>query len=361
MIEKIRLIVESLGYPFFFGTRDEVYAYINRVRTCVAVYRQGNATGASQSLVFKFKGEHPQKMYYDVFAELKKVLTIGVQRTFFYDDLLEVRCPVMAKTYTGGGSRPTPPAVSKILNFKAITASTISMKSNAATAPTLEYSTDGVNYLTWNHTTDNGYEVYDIINLAEGDIVYFRGSNATMGSGDNNYSKFIMTGSVEGAGSVMSLLDNTGESGIISYDYCFKRLFYQCTAMTKAPDLTATTLTKSCYDGMFNGCSNMVQGPVILANELGQHSFAYTFGNCSSLKKIVIPSEQAVPFGCFIATFYLCGQLSEIEVHVTGWTESYASGWVNGVSATGTFRKPSGTTIPEGINGIPSGWTVENF
>jgi len=31
---------------------------------------------------------------------------------------------------------------------------------------------------------------------------------------------------------------------------------------------------------------------------------------------------------------------------------------VNGVATTGTFTKASGATWPEGANGIPSGWTV---
>ena len=34
------------------------------------------------------------------------------------------------------------------------------------------------------------------------------------------------------------------------------------------------------------------------------------------------------------------------------------SNWVSSVSATGTFTKPAGTSIPTGTSGIPSGWTV---
>ena len=32
--------------------------------------------------------------------------------------------------------------------------------------------------------------------------------------------------------------------------------------------------------------------------------------------------------------------------------------WVSGVAASGTFTKNSSTSIPTGINGIPSGWNV---
>ena len=36
-------------------------------------------------------------------------------------------------------------------------------------------------------------------------------------------------------------------------------------------------------------------------------------------------------------------------------------GWVNGVSSTGTFVKhPNMTSLPTGVSGIPTGWTVQD-
>jgi hypothetical protein len=32
--------------------------------------------------------------------------------------------------------------------------------------------------------------------------------------------------------------------------------------------------------------------------------------------------------------------------------------WVSGVASSGNFYKKSGVTIPSGVSGIPSGWTV---
>jgi hypothetical protein len=34
------------------------------------------------------------------------------------------------------------------------------------------------------------------------------------------------------------------------------------------------------------------------------------------------------------------------------------TGWVNGVSKTGTFVKEAGVEWSTGVNGIPSGWEV---
>ena len=39
---------------------------------------------------------------------------------------------------------------------------------------------------------------------------------------------------------------------------------------------------------------------------------------------------------------------------------NYTGNWVDGVSATGTFVKNSAATWNvSGVNGVPSGWTVE--
>jgi hypothetical protein len=36
--------------------------------------------------------------------------------------------------------------------------------------------------------------------------------------------------------------------------------------------------------------------------------------------------------------------------------------WVDGVASTGTFVKHKDmTSLPSGIKGIPTGWTVENY
>jgi hypothetical protein len=45
---------------------------------------------------------------------------------------------------------------------------------------------------------------------------------------------------------------------------------------------------------------------------------------------------------------------------ITAPSNSYTSNWVSGVSSTGTFVKNAAATWDvTGVNGIPSGWTVE--
>ena len=320
MIEIIRKVVESLGYPFFFGTRDEVYAYINRVRTCVAVYRQGNANGLSQSLVFKFKGDKPQKMYYDVFAELKKVLTVGVQRTFFYDDVLEVRCPVMKKVFIGGGVRPTPPVVNDYMYFEAAEAnSTVSLMSSLETAPDIEYSTDGETWQEWQHTTADDVHTFDTLTLtAVGDRVYLRGDNPNglADMTDMKVSLFSMAGKINAGGNIMSLLDKTMALTVVpaegfmalfgTYEEeqnpntallttpamdtitsigeygCFV-MYFGCTSLTSAADIPLlTSIGESGCGSMYFGCTSLTSAADIpLLTSIGESGCGGMYGSCT--------------------------------------------------------------------------------
>ena len=423
MIEKLRRIVESLGYPFFFGSRDEVYAYLNSVPTVVACYRQGGG-GSQQFFVFKFKGDKPQRMYEEVMREIKRQFTVGVQRIFFYEDVLEARFPLMAKTYTEGGVRPTPPPPPPVVNeymyFEAKEAnSTVSMISTLATAPNLEYSTDGETWQEWHHTTADYMHTFDTLTLTYiGDRVYLKGVNPNGFSdiANNTMSIFSMTGKLAAGGNAQSIVDGdtptlVAKSMPLFSDYliteqtsdvlvsapdlpattlvefcyigmfggctgltaapslpattlaanCYNYMFQGCTGLTAAPSLPATTLAANCYIGMFQGCTGLTAAPSLPATTLAEYCYNYMFQGCTGLT--AAPSLPATTLAeyCYNYMFQDCTGLTAIEVHATEWNTSWAGYWVESVSVTGTFRKPSGTTIPTGTNGIPSGWTVENF
>ena len=81
------------------------------------------------------------------------------------------RIPLMAI------KRGAAPSVNGYMYLEAAQAnSTVSMLSNLEPAPDLEYSTDGVTWNEWQHTTVDGNHAFDTITLgAVGDKVYFRG------------------------------------------------------------------------------------------------------------------------------------------------------------------------------------------
>ena len=88
-------------------------------------------------------------------------------------------------------------------------------------------------------------------------------------------------------------------------------MFESCTSLTTAPALPATTLADMCYNAMFWWCANL-NSITCLATDISA-------GACTS-------------------------------------------GWVESVSATGTFTKAASMNdwVIDSNNGIPTGWTVVN-
>ena len=164
--------------------------------------------------------------------------------------------------------------------------------------PKLQYSYDAQIWNTFVLGT-----TYDVAN---GQTFYMRGHNPNgVSIRFDGYSYFIMEGSFEGSGNIMSLIDTTCTATEVPA-YCFYRLFYYCTSLTKSPDLTATKLNYNCYANMFVGCTN----------------------------------------------------LQYIEVDFTKWNTEATENWVSSIASTGTFVKPAALPTTFGSSNIPSGWTV---
>ena len=164
--------------------------------------------------------------------------------------------------------------------------------------PKLQYSYDAQIWNTFVLGT-----TYDVAN---GQTFYMRGHNPNgVSIRFDGYSYFDMKGSFEGSGDIMTLVDSTGAT-TTAPDYCFYRLFRNCTSLTKAPRLTATTINYQAYVSMFSGCT----------------------------------------------------KLQHIEVDFTAWSSSATESWVSSVAPTGTFVKPTALSASYGSSYIPSGWTV---
>lgn len=117
-------------------------------------------------------------------------------------------------------------------------------------------------------------------------------------------------------------------------------MFYDCTSITAAPDLTANTLADSCYGRMFYNCKSLSTAPALPATTLASSCYSNMFNGCSSL--------------------------SSLDVKFTAWSPSSATdNWLSRVAATGTFKCPEalGTdaTIQRGASYCPEGWTVVNY
>lgn len=137
------------------------------------------------------------------------------------------------------------------------------------------------------------------------------------------------------------------DEGIVSAEYlilpevctdsCFMNMFNGCSSLVKAPSLPATTLKASCYAYMFQNCTSLTTAPELPASEINNSSYDTMFSGCTSLNYIKCLAES--------------GNREGLE---------NCRRWVSGVAASGTFVKKTGINWPNGINGIPDGWTVVN-
>ena len=171
----------------------------------------------------------------------------------------------------------------------------------------LETSTDG---LTW---TD--YTIGTSILLPNaGDKIYFRKSTdgvaTSFSTSTNYYYKFVMSGSIAASGNVMSLVDKYYLTKTIPCNWCFSNLFYDCTALTTAPQLPATTLDTLCYNYMFFRCSSLTAAPELPATTLANNCYMNMFMNCTSLTDIPGLPATTLANSCYQSMFSACYALT---------------------------------------------------
>ena len=142
---------------------------------------------------------------------------------------------------------------------------------------------------------------------------------------------------------------------------CYYMMFSRCTSLTTAPELPATTLTSNCYAAMFSNCTSLTEAPELPATTLASNCYNYIFNGCTSLTRAPELPATTLASNCYSEMFRGCTSLNYIKAMFTTTPGTkYTNSWVNGVSATGTFVKNSAAQWNvSGVNGIPTGWTVE--
>ena len=226
---------------------------------------------------------------------------------------------------------PTVDDITKPLTLRAIQdGSTVKLTRNGSPDGSFQTSRDGGN--TW-----SDYTLDTVITLNTGDEVSFRAkSDRTPEYDGGMYFYFRMTGKIEAWHNVMSMnRTNDFATYNTAISFAFTNLFGQCTSLTKAPALPATTLANDCYSLMFYGTS-LTKAPALPATTLAH--------------------------GCYWNMFYNCQSLKEVRISATTTATEALTGWLSGVSATGDFYcDPNATIFPSGASGIPSGWRRLNI
>ena len=219
--------------------------------------------------------------------------------------------------------------ITKPLTFKATQdGSALALcRTNSQTYGDFQTSRDGGN--TW-----VDYTIGDRIVLKTDDEVSFRvKKDRSPYQYANSHFYFMMGGKIEAWHNVMSMYHKddfaTCDTAVGSLFY---GLFEDCTSLTKAPILPATTLLNdSCYAYMFSGCQSLTKAPELPATTLGERCYINMFSGCRSLK--------------------------EVRISATKTATDALNGWLQNVSATGDFYcDPNATIFPPGQSGIPENW-----
>lgn len=144
----------------------------------------------------------------------------------------------------------------------------------------------------------------------------------------------------------------------------FYQTFKNCSSLTNTPDFSRVrSVGVNGFGYAFYGCA-LVNAPnfshVASVDEKG---FDYAFTACRRIT--VTPNfsrVRSVGANGFRYAFSGCYEISTIYApSINEWNESDFSFWVNNVAATGTLYKPASLTIPTGKNGVPSGWTTQDY
>ena len=143
---------------------------------------------------------------------------------------------------------------------------------------------------------------------------------------------------------------------------CYSNMFSFCTSLTTAPELPATTLANNCYSGMFGDCKYLTTAPELPATTLANNCYSGMFKGCKKITTAPDLPATTLALQCYYRMFYDCNKLNYIKMLATDISAKLClDNWVENVALTGTFVKhPAMTTLPTGIHGIPSGWTVED-
>ncbi len=87
-------------------------------------------------------------------------------------------------------------------------------------------------------------------------------------------------------------------------------LFQDCSLLTSAPDLPATTLTVNCYHSMFKGCERLTGAPDLPATNLAEYCYISMFEGCTSLTKAPeLPAPNLSRY-CYYSMFKDCTSLT---------------------------------------------------
>lgn len=211
------------------------------------------------------------------------------------------------------------------LTFVALEDGAIAMNHFGGNIPVIEYSTDAVNWNSW-----DGSE----INVDAGTQVGFKGTKVS--ESGSKYSLFATTGNFTVSGKIVSLLDD-GECTLNEVpDSAFTSLFSRNTGITDVSEIIIPgKVGKYSLQGLFKDTPNITKAPALPAAVIPNYAYWELFRNSANVNYIKC----------------LATSISS--------TSSSLNQWVNGVASEGTFVQNIKATFWKiGVGGIPTNWVI---
>ena len=173
---------------------------------------------------------------------------------------------------------------------------------------TLEYFASDKTWTTWDGTTT----LSSIDNNGE-HVLYMRGTGNTVITREMSDHRWVLIGSdIACSGNIETLLDyatvQEGNHPTMGAS-CYTFMFADCTSLTTAPALPATTLTNECYYGMFNNCTSLTTAPALPATTLAGSCYHGMFNNCTSLTTAPALPATTLANQCYADMFQGCTSL----------------------------------------------------
>ena len=168
----------------------------------------------------------------------------------------------------------------------------------------MEYSTNGVVWSEWVGTTPT----------PKSSVLYLRGVGNSVVGGAILSKAFVFSESsnLNAIGNIEYLLDwetvKRGEHPTMGVN-CYRFLFRDCTSLTQAPELPATTIKGACYLRMFANCTSLTQAPELPATTLGTYCYTEMFRGCTSLTQAPELPATTIARDCYQAMFKFCSAL----------------------------------------------------
>ena len=202
----------------------------------------------------------------------------------------------------------------------------------------LEYSFDKIN---WTRVTYNSQ--YSIYIPADG-YMYFRNTSGSLVT-ENSNSLFSSFGNISIGGDIRTLFNYTDVESVTKIpDYGFNHPFnmFNDAKLLDISNLSFRGITEignyGLYDAFNSGNPTITKGIDLRdVTIIGESALGQLYQNCPNLKEVYAPN-------------------------VSTWDESKTAFWLGSVAPTGVVYKPSTLTIPtDSENGIPSGWTTQDY